>query len=276
MGYVKMKALKYLILDEADRMLDMGFYDDIMRIISQLPAQRQTILFSATMPPKMLQLAKTILINPVEVSIALSKPPESINQQVYWVFDGQKIPLIQHILGEQPYKSVLIFCSRKQTVKQLTAQLQRRGYDAKEIHSDLDQSQREEVLLGFASKRLPILIATDILSRGIDIDQIELVINYDVPPDGEDYVHRIGRTARAATKGAAITLVNQEDFIKFRRIEKLIGKEIEKAVVPTALGETPQFQQHRSNTKPKPVSGNKKIIKLNRSETPPPHQKHQP
>jgi superfamily II DNA/RNA helicase len=276
MGYVKMKALKYLILDEADRMLDMGFYDDIMRIISQLPSKRQTILFSATMPPKMLQLAKTILINPVEVSIALSKPPESINQQVYWVFDTQKIPLIQHILGEQPYKSVLIFCSRKQTVKQLTAQLQRRGYDAKEIHSDLDQSQREEVLLGFASKRLPILVATDILSRGIDIDQIELVINYDVPPDGEDYVHRIGRTARAATKGAAITLVNQEDFIKFKRIEKLIGKEIEKAAVPTALGETPQFQQHRSNTKPKSVSGNKKIIKLNRSETPPLHQKHQP
>lgn len=275
MGYVRMKALKYLILDEADRMLDMGFYDDIMRIISQLPAQRQTILFSATMPPKMLQLAKTILINPVEVSIALSKPPESINQGVYWVFDSQKIPLIQHILGEQPYKSVLIFCSRKQTVKQLTTQLKRRGYDANEIHSDLDQSQREEVLLGFASKRLPILVATDILSRGIDIDHIELVINFDVPPDGEDYVHRIGRTARAATKGAAITLVNQDDFMKFKRIEKLIGKEIEKAVVPTALGEGPQFQQQRSNPKPN-SSGNKKIIKINRSETPPPHQKHQP
>jgi superfamily II DNA/RNA helicase len=274
MGYVKMKSLKYLILDEADRMLDMGFYDDIMRIISHLPAKRQTILFSATMPPKMLQLAKTILVNPEEVSIALSKPPESIKQQVYWVFDTQKIPLIQHILGERPYKSVLIFCSRKQTVKQLTAQLQRRGYDAKEIHSDLDQNQREEVLLGFASKRLPILVATDILSRGIDIDQIELVINYDVPPDGEDYVHRIGRTARAATKGSAITLVNQDDFIKFKRIEKLIGKEIEKAVVPTALGDVPQFQQHRHT--PKGNSNNKKVIKLNRSETPPPHQKHQP
>ncbi|MFM1793857.1 MAG: hypothetical protein RL642_242 [Bacteroidota bacterium] len=274
MGYVKMKALKYLILDEADRMLDMGFYDDIMRIISHLPSKRQTILFSATMPTKMLQLAKSILIHPEEISIALSKPPESINQQVYQVFDNQKIPLIQHILGLQDYKSVLVFCSRKQTVKQLTAQLQKRGYDAKEIHSDLDQVQREEVLLGFASKRVPILVATDILSRGIDIDQIELVINYDVPPDGEDYVHRIGRTARAATKGAAITLVNQDDYIKFKRIEKLIGKEVEKAVVPTALGDTPQFQQHRA--KPKPTSGNKKIIKLNRSETPPPHQKHQP
>jgi len=274
MGYVKMKALKYLVLDEADRMLDMGFYDDIMRIISHLPAKRQTILFSATMPPKMMQLAKTILIHPTEVSIALSKPPASIKQQMYWVYDTQKIPLIQHILGEQTYKSVLIFCSRKQTVKQLTAQLQRRGYDAKEIHSDLDQTQREEVLLGFAAKRTPILVATDILSRGIDIDQIELVINYDVPPDGEDYVHRIGRTARAATTGSAITLVSQEDFIKIKRIEKLIGSTIEKAVVPTALGDTPQFQQQGAGSKWKP--NNKKVIKLHRSETPPPHQKHQP
>lgn len=274
MGYVKMKALKYLVLDEADRMLDMGFYDDIMRIISHLPAKRQTILFSATMPPKMMQLAKTILINPAEVSIALSKPPASIKQQVYWVYDTQKIPLIQHILGEQSYKSVLVFCSRKQTVKQLTAQLQKRGFDAKEIHSDLDQTQREEVLLGFAAKRTPILVATDILSRGIDIDQIELVINYDVPPDGEDYVHRIGRTARAATTGSAITLVNQEDYIKIKRIEKLIGSTIEKAVVPTALGDTPTFQQQGHGSKWKP--NNKKVIKLHRSETPPPHQKHQP
>lgn len=274
MGYVKVKELKYLVLDEADRMLDMGFHDDIMRIISHLPAKRQTILFSATMPPKMMQLAKTILNNPVEISIALSKPPESIKQQVYLVYDTQKIPLIQHILGEQPYKSVLIFCSRKQTVKQLTAQLQRRNYNAKEIHSDLDQTQREDVLLEFASKRLPILVATDILSRGIDIDQIELVINYDVPPDGEDYVHRIGRTARAATKGSAVTLVNQEDHFKLKRIEKLIGQEIEKAVVPTALGEAPVF--HSSPHNQKWNRNKKKLIKPNRSETPPPHQKHQP
>jgi superfamily II DNA/RNA helicase len=274
MGYVKVKELKYLVLDEADRMLDMGFHDDIMRIISHLPAKRQTILFSATMPPKMMQLAKTILNNPVEISIALSKPPESIKQQVYLVYDTQKIPLIQHILGEQPYKSVLIFCSRKQTVKQLTAQLQRRNYNAKEIHSDLDQNQREDVLLEFASKRLPILVATDILSRGIDIDQIELVINYDVPPDGEDYVHRIGRTARAATKGSAVTLVNQEDHYKLKRIEKLIGQEIEKAVVPTALGEAPVF--HSSPHNQKWNRNKKKLIKPNRSETPPPHQKHQP
>ncbi len=267
MGYVKMKELKYLVLDEADRMLDMGFHDDIMKIISHLPAKRQTILFSATMPPKMMQLAKTILINPAEVSIALSKPPESIKQLVYLVYDTQKIPLIQHILGEQPYKSVLIFCSRKQTVKQLTAQLQKRKYNANEIHSDLDQSQRENVLLEFASKRLPIIVATDILSRGIDIDQIELVINYDVPPDGEDYVHRIGRTARAATKGTAITLINQDDFYKLKRIEKLIGKEIEKVGIPSVLGETPTFNKPSSNKKfgSKGSGIKKELIKTNRS-----------
>ena len=267
MGYVKMKELKYLVLDEADRMLDMGFHDDIMKIISHLPAKRQTILFSATMPPKMMQLAKTILINPAEVSIALSKPPESIKQLVYLVYDTQKIPLIQHILGEQSYKSVLIFCSRKQTVKQLTAQLQKRKYNANEIHSDLDQSQRENVLLEFASKRLPIIVATDILSRGIDIDQIELVINYDVPPDGEDYVHRIGRTARAATKGTAITLINQDDFYKLKRIEKLIGKEIEKVGIPTVLGETPTFNTPSSNKKfgSKGSGIKKELIKPNRS-----------
>ena len=267
MGYVKMKELKYLVLDEADRMLDMGFHDDIMKIISHLPVKRQTILFSATMPPKMMQLAKTILHNPAEVSIALSKPPESIKQQVYLVYDTQKIPLIQHILGEQPYKSVLIFCSRKQTVKQLTAQLQKRKYNANEIHSDLDQTQRENVLLDFASKRLPILVATDILSRGIDIDQIELVINYDVPPDGEDYVHRIGRTARAATKGAAITLVNQDDFYKLKRIEKLITKEIEKVGIPPVLGETPTFSTSSSNKQwgGKNSGTKKQLIKPNRS-----------
>jgi len=243
MGYVKMKELKYLILDEADRMLDMGFHDDIMRIISHLPEKRQTLLFSATMPPKILQLSKTILKDPAEISIALSKPPETIKQLAYVVYDTQKIPVIQHILAEQPYTSVLVFCSKKQTVKQLTAQLQKKGYHAKDIHSDLDQHQREDVLLEFASKRLPILIATDILSRGIDIDQIELVINYDVPPDGEDYVHRIGRTARAETKGTAITLVNPDDQFKFQRIEKLIDKIVEKAEIPASLGEGPAYGQ---------------------------------
>ena len=249
MGYVKMKELKYLILDEADRMLDMGFHDDIMKIISFLPAKRQTLMFSATMPPRILQLAKSILHEPVEVSVALSKPPESIKQQAYIVYDTQKIPIIQHILAEKEYKSVLIFCSKKQTVKQLAAQLQRMKYNAKDIQSDLDQSQREEVLLEFSSKRLPILIATDILSRGIHIDNIELVINYDVPSDGEDYVHRIGRTARAETKGAAITFVNNEDQHKFQRIEKLIGKIVDKVELPAALGKGPAYEVSSSRNR---------------------------
>jgi superfamily II DNA/RNA helicase len=249
MGYVKMKELKYLILDEADRMLDMGFHDDIMKIISFLPAQRQTLMFSATMPPRILQLAKSILHEPVEVSVALSKPPESIKQQAYIVYDTQKIPIIQHILAEKEYKSVLIFCSKKQTVKQLAAQLQRMKYNAKDIQSDLDQSQREDVLLEFSSKRLPILIATDILSRGIHIDNIELVINYDVPSDGEDYVHRIGRTARAETKGAAITFVNNDDQHKFQRIEKLIGKIVEKVELPAALGKGPAYEVSSSRNR---------------------------
>jgi superfamily II DNA/RNA helicase len=267
MGYVKMKELKYLILDEADRMLDMGFHDDIMRIISYLPKERQTLLFSATMPPKILQLSKSILQDPEEVSIALSKPPESIKQLAYVLYDTQKIPVIQHILSEKEYKSVLIFCSKKQTVKQLTAQLKKKGLNAADIHSDLDQNQREDVLLEFASKRLPILVATDILSRGIDIDQIELVINFDVPSDGEDYVHRIGRTARAATTGAAVTLINPDDQHKFQRIEKLITKIVEKASLPESLGEGPEYgvkstrNGHSSRfgkNKPSPKSGNTK------------------
>ena len=265
MGYVKMKELKYLILDEADRMLDMGFHDDIMKIISFLPVKRQTLMFSATMPPRILQLAKSILHEPVEVSVALSKPPETIKQQAYIVYDTQKIPIIQHILAEKEYKSVLIFCSKKQTVKQLAAQLQRMKYNAKDIQSDLDQSQREDVLLEFSSKRLPILIATDILSRGIHIDNIELVINYDVPSDGEDYVHRIGRTARAETKGAAITFVNNEDQHKFQRIEKLIGKIVEKVELPAALGKGPAYEVSTSRNR-----GHKKELPKHNGQKPRP------
>ena len=255
MGYVRMKELKYLILDEADRMLDMGFNEDIMKIISHLPKERQTLMFSATMPPKINQLAKSILKSPAEVSVALSKPPESILQQAYVVYEGQKIPLIRQILSNKSHQSILIFCSKKQTVKQLTQQLQKLGYNAMDIHSDLEQSQREEVLLSFSSKRLPILIATDILSRGIDIDQIDLVVNYDVPSDGEDYVHRIGRTARAETKGTAITLVNQEDQGKFKRIEKLIGKVVDKMPIPTELGAGPSYEDNRSPNRPQQKGG---------------------
>ena len=273
MGYVKMKELKYLILDEADRMLDMGFHDDIMRIISYLPKERQTLLFSATMPPKILQLTKSILQDPAEVSIALSKPPESIKQLAYVVYDTQKIPVIQHILSEKEYKSVLIFCSKKQTVKQLTAQLKKKGLNAADIHSDLDQTQREDVLLEFASKRLPILVATDILSRGIDIDQIELVINYDVPSDGEDYVHRIGRTARAATTGAAVTLINPDDQHKFQRIEKLITKIVEKAALPESLGAGPEYGVKTTRNGPTNRTGKNKPSGKSGNTKQPGHQK---
>lgn len=229
MGYVKLNNLQYLVLDEADRMLDMGFYEDIMYINSHLPKKRQNLLFSATMPSKIKKLSKTILHNPVEVNIAVSKPPEKIVQQAYLVNDDQKIPLIQNLLNSnENFKSTLIFCSSKFSVKQLTRELRRKGIKAGEIHSDREQDEREEVLLQFKSGRLPVLVATDILSRGIDIDNIDLIINFDVPRNGEDYVHRIGRTARAEAGGTAITLVNKKDKRNFDAIEKLIGRSIEK------------------------------------------------
>ncbi|MFT3982006.1 MAG: DEAD/DEAH box helicase [Ferruginibacter sp.] len=241
MGYVKLDSLQYLVLDEADRMLDMGFYDDIMFIINHLPEKRQNLLFSATMPPKIKTMAQKILKQPVEISIAMSKPPEKIVQQAYMVYDEQKIPLIQHLLKEKNYRSVLIFCSSKLSVKQLTRDLKRKGIKAGEIHSDLEQEEREETLIKYKSGRLPVLVATDILSRGIDIDNIDLVINFDVPHDGEDYVHRIGRTARAAAEGSAFTLVNVKEQRKFHSIEKLIGKEVEKVTLPEHLGEQPAY-----------------------------------
>ncbi len=241
MGYVKLSGLKYLVLDEADRMLDMGFYDDIMFIIDNLPKKRQNLLFSATMPHKIREMARKILHQPEEVNISISKPNEKIDQSAFIVYDTQKIPLVKHLLQKKDFKMVLIFCSSKIAVKNLTRDLKRAKFAADEIHSDLEQSKREEVLMQFKSGRLPILIATDILSRGIDIDDIDLVINYDVPHDGEDYVHRIGRTARAAAEGTAYTFVTVKEQRKFQGIERLLGKPVPKAIVPQELGETPAY-----------------------------------
>ncbi|MEX8546530.1 MAG: DEAD/DEAH box helicase [Mucilaginibacter sp.] len=241
-GVVKLSQLQHLILDEADRMLDMGFHDDIVRIISYLPQKRQTLLFSATMPGKIRALSNKILNQPEQINIALSQPAVGILQQVYMTFDHQKLALIKSILKEGNYASTIVFVSTKEKVKQLHQALQRSGLKVEAFHSDLEQEQRENILRAFKSRQLPIIIGTDVLSRGIDVEGISLVINYDVPHDPEDYIHRIGRTARAETTGTAITFINERDQRKFSDIEALIGKPIERMPLPPELGEGPIYQ----------------------------------
>lgn len=246
MGYVKVGELKYLVLDEADRMLNMGFYDDIMKIISFLPKKRQNLLFSATMPPKVKELTTKVLNDPAEISIALSKPAERVTQVAFVVYDKQKIPLAKFLLSAKRLKSVIVFCSTKSSTKELAKELKKSGEPVEEIHSDLDQETRGVVLRKFKNKELKALVATDILSRGIDVEDIDLVLNYDVPNDGEDYIHRIGRTARAASKGLAITFINEKEQGKFQDIERLLGNPVQKANIPPQFGEGPEYKARSS------------------------------
>jgi superfamily II DNA/RNA helicase len=250
MSKFKFDNFQHLILDEADRMLDMGFFEDIQRIVSYLPKKRQTMLFSATMPDNIKKLSKSILHHPEEISIAMSKPAEGVLQAAYLVHENQKSPLISYLINNNDdYKSILIFTSTKAKVNEVVRSLRSSKYKVEGISSDLEQKQREEVLSGFRAKNTRVLVATDVLSRGIDIKDISLIINYDVPGDAEDYVHRVGRTARAESEGVAITLVNQADMYKIKRIESLIGNEIKKLPLPVAVGEQAVFDSNNSNNK---------------------------
>jgi len=242
LGYVALKGLEFLVLDEADRMMDMGFIDDINRIVQFLPKERQTLMFSATMAPPIRALAKNILHDPVEISIALSKPAEGVKQEAFVVHEAQKAPVLEHILRTNEASSIIIFAGRKVEVRNLARHLKKQGFNAQAMHSDLEQSEREQVLLDFRNRKLRILVATNVVSRGIDIDDIDLVINYDVPQDPEDYVHRVGRTARASKKGQAVTFIAEKDMREFGRIEQLIGYAVEKLALPAGFGEGPVYR----------------------------------
>ncbi len=245
--YLDCDSIRYLILDEADRMLDIGFYDDIISIIDTLPKKRQTLLFSATMPDKIIKLSKKILSDPVEIKIAISKPNEKILQAAYLSYDHQKVELLKHLIKDKPkYRSIIIFSSTKKNVSNIVSSLRSVGMPADAISSNLEQKDREQKLMAFKARNIRILVATDVISRGIDIKDIDLVINYDVPRDAEDYVHRIGRTARAAASGVAITFINPDDMFYFKNIEKLIERDIMKLPVPSELGESPEWQTKKN------------------------------
>ncbi|MGI4875013.1 MAG: DEAD/DEAH box helicase [Janthinobacterium lividum] len=259
LGYVKFDDLKYLVLDEADKMMDMGFADDILNIVRQLPKQRQTLLFSATMPGKIRDFSQQILHEPDEVRLAVSKPAAGINQQFYMTFDHQKLPVLEHLIKAQDVQSMVLFTSKKSAVAGIVRSLNKLGFPAQGISSDRTQEEREDTMRAFKNKQFPILVATDVVSRGIDIDSLSHVVNFDVPRAAEDYVHRIGRTARAATTGTAITFIADQDQDRIVKIEKLIEREIEKQAITEALGYGPapefdpkRFSGLRGKTGPRP------------------------
>jgi len=242
LGNIDLSHVSFFILDEADRMLDMGFSEDIMQIERELPKQRQTIMFSATMPDKIVELAKTILHDPVEVSLAVSKPADGIHQSAYICYEAQKLGIIKAMFRQRKPERVIIFAGSKLKVKDLAIALRREGFNVGAMHSDLTQQERDDVMFRFKSQKVNVLVATDIVARGIDIDDIQLVLNYDVPHDAEDYVHRIGRTARAGAEGMAVTLVSEKDQPRFRDIERFLEKSIDKNPIPEGLGEGPEYK----------------------------------
>lgn len=250
LGTVDLSQVSYFVLDEADRMLDMGFYDDIMQIYKQLPPTCQIIMFSATMPPKIRTLAETILKNPEEIQLAISRPPETIMQTAYICYDAQKIKILEDLFSKARPQRVIIFASAKVKVKELANTLSRMNFNVAQMHSDLEQAQREEVMKDFKNGKIDILVATDVVARGIDINDIRLVVNFDIPHDPEDYVHRIGRTARGTNgEGLAITFVSPEEQSGFKRIEDFLGKQVYKIPIDPSFGETPEY---------KPVTRNRK------------------
>lgn len=261
MGYVNFENLKFLVLDEADRMLDMGFYDDIMKIINQLPVQRQSLLFSATMPGRIRELTRKILRNGREINIALSRPPEKIKQEAYLIPEPLKIPLVKHLIQDSSFKSIVLFCDTKSKVKELTKVLQKTEEAVEEIHSDLEQKERGEVMNRFKNRQIRVLVATDIISRGIDVEDIDMIINFNVPRDAEDYVHRIGRTARAESEGRAITLIGEREKGNFGMIEKLIGKQVDKltftGLADAGMEYNPMTGKSESRRRRNPSTGRK-------------------
>ena len=249
LGSADLSKVSFFVLDEADRMLDMGFAEDIKMIASKLPSTCQTIMFSATMPDKIEELAKTLLKNPVEVKIAVSKPAEKIKQSAYVCYETQKIGIIKDLFRKGDLNRVIVFSGKKQKVKAINRTLQQMKINSGEMHSDLEQAERDEILYKFKSGQIDVLVATDIVARGIDIDDIAMVINFDVPHDPEDYVHRIGRTARAQRDGIAITFVAEDEIYSFKQIEKFLGREVEKVALPEGLGEAPDYNAAPSKSK---------------------------